>query len=481
MVVQLAKINRTDKSQPCIIGFSVADTGIGIAADKLQYVFERFSQADSSVTRRFGGTGLGQRFAKKQNERMGGESADESQPGKGSTFHFTLPLDVPDTSDTVQTESLPDMSGIRIMVVDDNPTNRLMIRRTLSAWNIDTTEADSGKEALDQLQQETQTHNRPHDLILIDRQMPGMDGVELASRIRENARFHSAAIIMMSSDSATRHLSKKDIPGIRGYLLKPIKRSDLKALLQNVLLPDEDRTKGHYLQAASLERIRPLSLLHVEDAANNRLLIRSYLKNTPFSIEEAENGQIAVEKIQSTRYDLVLMDMQMPVMDGYTATKRIRDWEKEKGLPPVPVIALSAHVLKTELDMALAAGCNLYLTKPVKKSDLMEAIRSQVVQIRNNPTVTISKDLEDLIPQFMENTGKDIVAMSDALARQDMETVRRIGHSMKSYGSGYGFDSISALGRSMEEAAKAGNGTLIRQILIDLEYYLNKVTVIYDE
>jgi CheY-like chemotaxis protein len=380
VTLTLEKDEVVSSDQEYAIKFSVRDTGIGIPQDKLQLIFERFSQADSSVTRKFGGTGLGLAISKKLVELMGGQIQVESKVGKGSNFLFTLKFALQKGDKKKTQESVIDMKGLKVLVVDDNSTNRLIINRTIITWGAAVTEAFDGKDAIKELRRLIRTKGEPYKLIIIDRHMPGMDGFELAEYIKNDPRLSSSVMIMMTSDSFNIDLARVNKLGIAGYLLKPVKRSDLRDIIIKALQLEEiiKEKENHLLQ--SLDNMKPLMILLVEDAENNRLLIRSYLKKTPFQIVEAANGQIAVDKFKTGNYDIVLMDMQMqmPVMDGYTATKEIRKWERENDAPSTPIVALTAHVFKEDIDKSLASGCNSHLTKPIKKGDLIDAIIAHV-------------------------------------------------------------------------------------------------------
>lgn len=360
----------------CKIRFTISDTGVGIPADKLSLIFERFSQADSSVTRKFGGTGLGLAISRKLVELMGGQITVESVPDRGSTFSFTLPFGRQKDQETHLRRAAVDMKGLHVLLVDDNATNRLIINKILTPWGADVTEAFGTKDAIKELRRLVRTGRPPYDLIILDRHMPGMDGFELTEFIRNDPRLNASKIIMMTSDSFNIDSARFSKYGISGYLIKPVSRSDLKESIMKTL--GLTGTTSQTAPPVSVrEALKSLRILLVEDAENNRMLIRSYLKKTPFLIDEAADGRIALDKFKSGTYDIVLMDVQMPVMDGYTATREIRRWEKETGARPVPVLALTAHVFKDDVERSLEAGCNAHLIKPVTREALINAIMSQ--------------------------------------------------------------------------------------------------------
>jgi PAS domain S-box-containing protein len=354
--------------------FSIKDTGIGISPDKLDYIFEKFAQADASTTRRYGGTGLGLPITKRLVELMGGRIMVESQPGQGSTFSFTLSLAV--QSEPEETQPLPalDLRGVKILIVDDNDTNRLILRETLTGWNAVVKEAPDGVQALARLKK-ARDKGEPYHLVLLDYRMPGMNGSEVAQAIHQDPSLVDTTLMMLTSDNLSSELAEAGEFGPVSYLVKPIKRAELQQAIQMALNKTISPIQVTAPARPRVEEIPcSLRLLLVDDSPDNRLLVQAYLKTSPYQLDMAENGQVAVDKFKSGRYDLVLMDMQMPVMDGYTATRTIREWEKQQGLQPTPIVALTAFALKEEKEKSLEAGCDAHLTKPIKKTILLETI-----------------------------------------------------------------------------------------------------------
>ena len=363
--------------QPRYLQFSVRDTGIGIPADKLGTIFEKFTQSDSSTTRKYEGTGLGLTISRRLVELMGGKIWVESQPGEGSTFFFTIPLEEAPPEEGQQPDSRPeiDMRGLKILVVDDNATNRMILRETLSQWGCIVTETADGVEGLAALNK-AKSEGTPFHFALLDSRMPRMDGFTLAQEIRGNPDFVTLSMMMLTSDNRSGDLARAKALDMAGYLIKPVKRQALKEAIQTALGKGKAICKPQTPSAEPCPTdIRPLSLLLVEDSEDNRFLVLAYLKKTPYRIETAENGQIAVEKFLSNVYDLILMDMQMPVMDGYTATREIRRREREEGRKRTPIIALTAHALKGDIEKSIQAGCDAHLTKPIRKPILLETIQ----------------------------------------------------------------------------------------------------------
>jgi len=359
------------------IRFTIVDTGIGIPHNKVQLIFENFSQADASTARKYGGTGLGLSISKKLAELMGGSVWVTSQVGVGSTFYCTVRLGIPGQSGKKRAAPFVNMVGKRILIVDDHLISRIYLREAFSSWGAHVTEAESGRVALEELAR--RVHDGcPYELVLMDCLMPEMDGFQVVEAIRKAGLAQGLKVIMMTSSRWADDIARTYDLGLDGYLVKPIRRSDLVQVLdimhgdRNCVLPHQTESS----EETSSVPVRPLKVLLVEDSPDNQLLIKSYLKRTDHQLDIAENGAIALQKIQESSYDLVLMDMQMPVMDGYAATVAIRQWERANDLPGIQIIALTALAVKGDMDKVLQAGCNAHITKPVRKITLLEVLRA---------------------------------------------------------------------------------------------------------
>jgi len=357
--------------------FSVKDTGVGIPEDKREAIFESFKQADSSTTRKFGGTGLGLSISKRLVELMGGKMWVESEEGKGSGFFFTVQFEIQKAKKArifIEPDEV-DVRGITALIVDDNATNRLILKEILTAWDADVVEASGGEEAISIIKS-ARKKGKNFRLVLLDRRMPSVDGFKVAEAIREDKKSEETTTVMMlTSDYRVSDLTRIDKLGISCYLVKPIKRDELKNAILTTLGLWKSKKKKKEIEKVRATDLPPMKILLVEDTEDNRLLIRAFLKESSVEIEEAENGKIAFEKFKKNVYDLVLMDMQMPVMDGYTATRKIRAWEKRVGAEETPVIAITAYALKGDAEKSLDAGCNTHVAKPVKMETLVTVLK----------------------------------------------------------------------------------------------------------
>jgi CheY-like chemotaxis protein len=330
------------------------------------------------VTRKYGGTGLGLTISKQLAELMNGRIWVESTLGTGSSFHCCVQLVVQSSPTFTHDNVQVNLQGIRTLVVDDHATNRLILRETLSALGAEVTDTASGHEAIEEWRRAVTTE-RPYELLLLDCRMPEMDGFQVAEEIRRAGVPKGLTIVMLASDHWADDIARTYDMGLGGYLIKPIRKSDLLQTISIAL----DRSKGIQHSAGSAPvnitsptEVRALRILLVEDSSDNQVLIRSYLKQTPHRLDIADHGGIALELFKNGHYDLILMDMQMPVMDGYEATKAIRAWEREHDLPSTQVIALTALALKEDGVKILDAGCNAHMTKPLKKHTLLEVLQA---------------------------------------------------------------------------------------------------------
>ncbi len=361
---------------------TVSDTGQGIPADKHDLIFESFTQSDTSITRQFGGTGLGLAISKKIVEMMNGRIWVESQIGVGSSFHFTVEFAADhsyEAAGTVEFQSLKDLTAL---IVDDNGTNRMILFEALRRWGIQVQQAASGPEGLEMVASRKKA-GRSFDLIFMDGRMPGMSGVEVVSHLRTKFGVETPVILMLTSEAHELDSARLRALGVGIHLSKPIRRARLlEAVLQASKLQKTGiRTEANRQPATSAPvcELRPKAhILLAEDSPDNVYLIKAYLKDTPYVLQAVETGEAALRKAKERRYDLILMDVQMPGMDGYSATRAIRQWELETRREPMPIVALTAHALTGEAVRSLEAGCTGYLSKPIAKSVLLDSIRRYV-------------------------------------------------------------------------------------------------------
>jgi len=357
--------------------FAVSDTGIGISSDKLANIFSAFTQADSSTTRKYGGSGLGLAIVERLVGLMDGRVWAESIIGKGSTFYFTAHFGI-DTTHTEAHPSMPQLGGMKILITDDNQTSRAILAEMLTQYGAYVAQSASAADSLSLIRNAAEVGSG-FNLMFIDQRMPEMDGVEMVQTLRRLMRKPAPAVLMVNSTAFSADRVRMTELGLRHYLFKPIRRHDLQSILTEVLGARDARTPAMIASALpanhhASNELRPLRILLADDSPDNRLIVKAFLQKTPFQIDEAENGERAVAKVTSNDYDLVLMDIQMPILDGFAATRTIREWEKSRGRRPVPIVALTASALDEDVQRARDAGCNLHVSKPIKKKTLMAAI-----------------------------------------------------------------------------------------------------------
>jgi len=355
-----------------MLQFSVSDTGIGIPEEKQKKLFEAFSQVDSSTTRRFGGTGLGLAISRRLVKLMNGRIWLESTPGVGTTFYFSIPLLVAETVVTATgTANPPSLAQARILVVDDNATNRQALERMLSFWHAQVSSVADGKSALHALAQ-AKIEGSPFTLVLADYQMPEMDGFELAKQIR--LEFSDSLIMMLTSDDCNSTMARCREIGIKAHLIKPVRQADLITAIKKVLMEAPQAREA--LAAHKVQRTgRKLRVLLAEDNAVNQKVATKLLEQIGHVVTLAENGQQAVDLFHTGNFDVVLMDVQMPDMDGLEATELIRKEELSKN-SHIPIIGLTAFAMKEDRDNCLNAGMDGCLSKPFRAADLIKLLET---------------------------------------------------------------------------------------------------------
>jgi PAS domain S-box-containing protein len=373
---------RSLEGDNALLHCSVRDTGIGIPAEKQAKIFEAFTQADGSTTRRFGGTGLGLTISRRLVELMGGRIGMESEVGRGSTFHFTAKLSVVEAASLPRSLEPVDLAGVRVLVVDDNLTHRRILEGKLKGWRMEPALAEQGKVALELLEEALET-GIPFRLVLTDANMPGMDGFALAERIQQNPRLVGIPIVMLSSLGQRGDAERRRQLGVAACLMKPIGESELLETIQRVLGKCSQPMEPPSLTThnALREEKRSLQILLAEDNAVNRQLAVRLLEKRGHHVVVAGNGLEVLAALEHQHFDLVLMDVQMPEMDGFEATAAIREKEKVEG-GHLPIVAMTAHTMKGDRERCLEAGMDGYVLKPIQSKELFTTIEDIIASPR---------------------------------------------------------------------------------------------------
>ncbi len=496
--------------------FSVADTGIGIAQEKLGILFHAFSQVDSSTTRKFGGTGLGLAICAQLVKLMGGQIWAESRLGEGSVFAFTarFRLATPVTRRNAP-DDLASLRGRPVLVVDDNPTNRRILQEMLGHWGLRPTTVDGAPQALAEMRAAHQA-GEPYAMVLLDNMMPEMDGFMLAAEIRRQPELVGSILMMLSSADHHENAARCRELGVTAYMTKPIKRAELLASLRNAATlagrsglesgratPTSDRRSGARSGRAPVAIEDPcrelLSILVAEDNPVNQMLTLRLLEKRGHRVVVVANGRDAVDEFARRRFDVVLMDVQMPEMDGFEATVAIRVAEAPLGRR-TPIVALTAHAMKGDRERCLAAGMDGYASKPVRPAELIATLERLAAEARRaaepdsidrqdeakfarshagaKPEFDRASALErvagdarlmkDLIGVFFEECPRGIEQIRRAIDSGDAALLRRSAHALKGAILLFGAESAADAAERLEAMGRAGDLSNASEACADL-------------
>jgi signal transduction histidine kinase/CheY-like chemotaxis protein/HPt (histidine-containing phosphotransfer) domain-containing protein len=485
-----------ETNDEAVIRFSVRDTGIGIPAEKLGGLYLQFTQVDASTTRKYGGTGLGLAISKRLVEAMGGEIGAESREGAGTEFWFTTRF-LKQSALESHPALPPDVKGTHVLVVDDNTTNREILRAQLTAWGLRYEEAPDGETALGRLRDAVEA-NDPYALAILDMQMPNMDGLELGRAIKADAALAGTRLVMLTSMGQREETRFFTDIGFAACLTKPVRQSDLFDCLVDILTGETRRTARPIPVRRSIRDVqrRNTRVLLAEDNFTNQQVALGILKKMGISADAVANGAEAIESLETIPYDLVLMDVQMPEMDGLEATRRIRNPASKVRNRAIPIIALTAHAMAGDQGKCLEAGMNDYIPKPVDPLDLAEMLEKWLPadadtrgrahgdclgsekrepgsdEGRTPPifdkTALLERLVHDedlariIVATFLEDIPKQIEALEGCIRAGDATGAERLAHTIKGASGNVGGEAMGETARSIEEAGRSGDVDLMR-------------------
>jgi PAS domain S-box-containing protein len=493
-------VEETDKD--AMLRFAVRDTGIGIPEDKISVLFDKFSQIDASTTRRYGGTGLGLAISKQLTELMGGKIGVKSDEGKGSEFWFTVRLNKQENKTQREDAAPADLSGIRVLIVDDNTTNREILMTRMSSWGMLTSETRDGSSAL-QLLHNALEDKDPIQIIIIDMQMPGMDGETLGRIIKADPLLADTKMIMLTSLGVRGNAGLFERIGFEAYLNKPVRHQELRDILSFALAKHKETTlrpqpfvaRHSDHETISLAANQKARILLAEDNITNQQVALGILRKLGISADAVANGAEALEAMKSIPYDIVLMDVQMPIMDGLEATRNIRDLKSMVLNHTVPVIAMTAHVMQGDREKCLDAGMDDYLSKPVTHQTLAAMLKKWLPeypeQTAQEEQMTVQSHEADspvwdkrgmlermmndedlaqkIIDVFLEDIPQQIQALRTLLKTGDVSNAKRLAHSIKGASANVGGERLRAIALEIEKTTCSEDPAVAGKCLADLE------------
>ena len=489
------------------VNVAVSDTGIGITAEQQKKIFESFTQADASTTRQYGGSGLGLTISAQLVQLMGGQLAVESQPEQGSKFHFTVDFERSHGSPADDLQALSTLYQLPVLVVDDNRTNRTICIEMLSNWGMQPVAVESGALGLEECARRAQQGD-PFRLALVDVMMPAMDGFGFVQQLRSDEQVPAMPIILLTSADRPDDRSRAHQLGIARCMTKPVTQSHLlNAITIAVGIARADESPSDSVIVRRDKHFIQRKILLAEDGVVNRQVAVSLLEKRGHRVTAVENGQLAVDAFRAGEFDVVLMDVQMPVLDGFAATEAIRQLEAESGRR-TPVVAMTAHAMKGDRERCLEAGMDDYVAKPFRPQDLFATVEkvasarpsgrgsvaSSTAAVESESTTALAPSafdydralenvgggqalLAEMIDLFELECPRQMAAIESAYAAQDTELLMRSAHTMKSTVGLFAADTASRSAKAIESMARAGNTDEFLQHWRDLQEAVDELTV----
>ncbi len=477
--------------------FSVTDTGIGIPDDNQTKIFESFTQVDGSTTRKYGGTGLGLSISKRLVELLNGQIGVESRLTQGSRFWFTVTLEKQKEVRTIPPSIPIDLHEKRMLVVDDNRTNRTILIKMLESFGCSPQAVESGAEALGILDNAA-GQNKPFDLVLLDMRMPEMDGEQTLRAIKKDPRIKDVTVIVLTSVGVRGEVARLEALGCEGYLLKPAKQSQLFDTIITVLGQKKETVKPepvpivtrHFVAEQKLRQVR---ILVAEDNPMNQKLALALLTRAGYPAEAMDNGRMVIEALKKNPCDLIFMDVQMPEMDGFEATRIIREMEGEG--KHTPIVAMTAHAMKGDRERCLKAGMDDYISKPIEPKEMFSAIEKWIKPTekkegtlpvnkskKGDPTNDIPLEMEntlkrfdgdkeffnELMLEFLDTVPNQLQILNEAVKQGDAKLIERVAHGIKGAAGNLGAKNLADSALKLELLGRTGNLENAEKLIVEL-------------
>lgn len=494
---------RSSVEDNAVLQFTVIDTGIGISSKDQKKIFAPFTQADATTTRKYTGTGLGLSICRELVDRMGGEMWIESKLGEGSRFYFTVCVEAIHETDEASEQAIIDseLKNMPVLIVDDNESNRRILDEMLKSWDMNPTVVESGDEALAVMEESMEGDLESFPLVLIDALMPKIDGFTLIEKARNKGILRGSTVLMLSSADRQLFHDRCERLEISAYLEKPVSQSDLFDAVVTALHRPETSQRGSMPRP---ESDRPCHVLLVEDTRANQKVVEAILRKWGHHVTVAGNGREGIDLLKQQQFDIVLMDIQMPTMDGFQATEAIRRFEDDRA--NIPIVAMTAHAMLGDRERCLEAGMDAYISKPIDAGELIDIVERMAIprspaarpptpneetvrndnEPRGHPAVPrIDREsalkrlggdeelLDDMIGYFIEDAGVLLQSIREGLANDEFAEVRRAAHSLKGLASNLGAERTVELAGALEKAAEKEQAQEAQQLTPRVESETN--------
>jgi len=474
--VELIKVDRL-----ALIQFAVIDTGMGIEKRKIEKIFDPFIQEDSTVRRRFGGTGLGLSISRDLVSLLGGTLAVESQKNVGSRFYFSLSFTVIENHSVAEQVAQLSLGSYSTVIVEPNMSISNSLAALINQTGGSSVRIQTPKELQEMISGELLPSDsrriEQREIMIFDYEFSKGLLPSLYSKIRKGNLKAESLIFIIKTTASSSDIEELAEYGIKNFLFKPVKPLQLIEAIAQGLSVTKSLQTGEITDQETSPAYdqRPLRILVVDDSKDNQFLVKAFLSSLPYRLAFADNGRIAVEKFKLAQFDIVLMDLQMPEMDGYAATELIREWEFSENFYPTPIIAVSAHDHESSSDRFRKSKFSHYLMKPVSPHQLRQTIvnfTGRITVPMADPALEIEKQIAALGPEYLKSRTQELETLKTLLEQANFERIETLGHRLKGNAKSYGFEELGEIGKKLEEAARTHDAYSINSLIQETEIYL---------